>query len=65
MQGGFMSTKSRGLVMVGVGAVVVIVCLAADALGIGNQPGVGWKQLTGAAVGLITLVIGVVDATRR
>jgi len=60
-----MSKKSRSLVMVVVGLVLTIVCLGADSLGFGNQPGIGWKQLTGAAVGLVTLVVGVIDAVRE
>jgi hypothetical protein len=52
------------VVLIVVGVVVTIVCLGADSLGLGNQPGVGWKQLTGAAVGLTALVIGVIDTLR-
>jgi len=34
--------------------------LAADMLGIGAQPVViGWKQLLGAAIGLIIILVGV------
>ena len=47
------------------GAVVLGISLAADALGIGGAPGIGWKQLTGAAVGLMVMIYGVWLASRK
>ena len=47
------------------GVVVLIISLAADSLGIGGAPGIGWKQLTGAGVGLIVMIYGIWLASRK
>jgi hypothetical protein len=55
-----MSKKTLALVAVGLGAIILIVSLAADMLGIGANPDViGWKQLLGAGLGLIVILVGV------
>jgi len=54
-----MPKKTLGQILMIIGAVAVIAALAADALGIGNGLGVGWKQILGAAVGVIILLVGV------
>jgi hypothetical protein len=47
------------------GVVVLVISLAADSLGIGGAPGIGWKQLTGVTVGLIVMIYGVWLASRK
>jgi NADH:ubiquinone oxidoreductase subunit 6 (subunit J) len=55
-----MNKKTIGIILVIVGAVGQIFSLSADFLGIGNDPAtVGWKQLLGAGVGLIVILVGV------
>jgi hypothetical protein len=55
-----MTKRNIGWLLVIVGTVIQIVSLAADFLGIGEQLGIiGWKQLSGAAIGLIVILIGV------
>ncbi len=55
-----MNKKLIGIILVTVGALGQIFSLSADFLGIGNDPAtVGWKQLLGAAVGLIVILVGV------
>lgn len=55
-----MNKKLIGLILVAIGAVGQIFSLSADFLGIGNDPlTVGWKQLLGAGVGLIVILVGV------
>lgn len=55
-----MNKKTIGIIFVIVGAVGQIFSLSADFLGIGNDPStVGWKQLLGAGVGLIVILVGV------
>ena len=53
-----MSNKSRGLVLVIVGALLLIVAVGADVLGLGGHPGFGWKQITAAVVGAVVAVAG-------
>jgi len=37
---------------------LLIVSLAADVIGIGNEAGIGWKQMLGAVVGVSVAVSG-------
>jgi hypothetical protein len=53
-----MSKRTMGIVLVILGVVLLIVSLAADVIGIGNRMGIGWKQMLGAAVGLIVALVG-------
>lgn len=53
-----MSSKMIGVVFLILGVVVLFVSLAADALGIGNVPGFGWKQILGAAAGAVAVLGG-------
>lgn len=46
------------LVVVG-GALLLIISLIADLIGLGSYPGLNWAQLTGAAIGLVVLIVGV------
>lgn len=54
-----MSKKVLGLALVTLGVAVMLLALGADALGIGNGVGIGWKQATGAVLGLAILLAGV------
>ena len=60
-----MSKRTMAYLVIALGAVVLIISLAADSLGIGGAPGIGWKQLTGAPVGLIVMIYGVWLALRK
>jgi hypothetical protein len=53
-----MSKRMIGIVLIVVGVVVLVGSLAADSLGIGGAPGIGWKQLIGAGVGVIIAIVG-------
>ena len=53
-----MSKRTLGLALIVLGAAVLVVSLAADVLGIGSRAGIGWKQLLGAAAGVIAAVGG-------
>lgn len=37
----------------------MLVSLAADAIGLGPSPGLGWKQILGAVVGVAVAAIGI------
>ena len=49
-----MSKRNRGLVLIVVGVLLAVIALAADPLGLGGHPGIGWKQILGilAAAGI-------------
>ena len=53
-----MSKKTIGIGLIVVGVIVLIVSLAADSLGIGGAPGIGFKQIGGAVVGVIVAIVG-------
>jgi hypothetical protein len=61
-----MSNRNIGFALVALGALMQIISLSADLLGIGAQPGIiGWKQLSGAAIGLVLILIGVWLVSRK
>ena len=57
--------KTIGTVLLVVGVILLIVALAADALGIGGAVGFGYKQIIGAVVGVIVAVVGFVLYSRK
>jgi uncharacterized membrane protein YgaE (UPF0421/DUF939 family) len=54
-----MSKKMIGFVLIALGAVMAVVSLGADIIGIGNKLGFGWQQLLGTTIGVIVLLVGV------
>ncbi len=54
-----MAVKSTSVGLLIVGIVLMVVSLAADPLGIGAAPGMGWRQLAGTAVGVVLAVAGI------
>ena len=53
------ATRIIALALMGVGAILMIVAVFADPLGIsGGGEGFGWKQLIAAIAGLVILLIG-------
>ena len=50
--------KTTGAVLFGVGAVILVLSLAADPIGIGGSSGFGWKQILGALTGAVLTVVG-------
>jgi hypothetical protein len=53
-----MSKKTISLVAIILGVVVTLVSLTADLIGVGSYPGINWAQLTGTALGLILILLG-------
>jgi hypothetical protein len=56
-----MSERTRGLVLIVVGVLLALIGLAADVLGLGGHPGIGWKQILGMLIGVGVVVIGLRD----
>lgn len=54
-----MSKRTSGIVLAILGVVLLVFSLTADTIGIGNEPGIGWIQIMGAAVGVIAAIGGV------
>jgi hypothetical protein len=53
-----MSKRTIGIGLIVIGVIVLVVSLAADSLGIGGAPGIGFKQIAGAILGLIVAIVG-------
>lgn len=53
-----MSKKRIGFGLVVLGGAITVFFFAANALGIGHQPGIGWKQTLGACIGLLIVIVG-------
>ena len=48
-----------------VGFFVFLVSLLADAFGIGEGTGIGWKQITGSLIGLAVAACGIVQMVKK
>ncbi len=59
-----MSNRTRGIVLVAAGALLALVALGADPLGLGGHPGFGWKQILGTLAGAGAAVVGFRDLRR-
>ena len=53
-----MSKRLLSLTLIVFGIIGFIFSLVADQIGVGAAPGVGWKQLIGAAVGILIAIFG-------
>jgi len=57
-----MNKRVIGIVLLLGGAAVAIASLAADVIGIGDNPvtfEIGWKQIIGAIFGLLSIIVGI------
>jgi hypothetical protein len=57
--------KTIGIALIVLGVVVLVVSLAADAIGLGGAPGFGYRQIIGTIVGVIVAVVGYVLYSRK
>ena len=53
-----MSAKARSIVLLTAGVLLFLVALTADSLGRGSRPGLGYKQIVAAFVGMIVAALG-------
>jgi len=61
-----MSKKTIGYALVALGAVIQVISLSADFIGLGQHPEIiGSNQLLGAAIGLIIILVGVWFVSRK
>jgi len=56
---------NKPVILLVVGVVLFFVSLTADAIGIGEGTGIGWKQITGSFVGLAIAAIGIVQMRKK
>jgi len=56
---------SKPVILLVAGVLLFLICLAADAVGIGEGTGIGWKQITGAVVGVIVAAVGIVQMRKK
>jgi hypothetical protein len=56
---------SKAAIFLVVGVLIFLVSLAADAVGIGEGTGIGWKQIIGAVVGVVVAAVGMVQLRRK
>jgi hypothetical protein len=62
---GLMSKRTIGFVLIVLGAIMAVISLGADIIGIGNRNGFGWEQQLGTAIGVIVALVGVWLASRK
>lgn len=53
-----MAPRHVAQILLVVGILLVLVSLFADALGVGGQPGFGWKQTVGLVIGVALVALG-------
>jgi hypothetical protein len=54
-----MSKKTIGILLAAFGAVIAVISLFADIIGIGRDPGIHGAQVLGIVIGLIVAAVGV------
>lgn len=52
--------RTVALILLVIGVLLFLVSLTADSTGIGEGMGIGWKQITGAVIGVVAAAIGIV-----
>ena len=53
-----MAQRHLALLIIVVGGLLALVSLFADVLGVGGQPGFGWKQTAGLVIGVALVGFG-------
>jgi hypothetical protein len=51
---------NRAVIFLVAGVLLFLVSLSADAIGVGEGTGIGWKQIVGAVVGVVIAAVGMV-----
>ena len=57
--------KTAGIILLVVGAVILLLSLISEVLGIGSSPGYGRQQIVGIIVGVIMGAVGVVLTVKK
>ena len=56
---------NKPVILLAIGVLLFFVSLTADAFGIGEGTGIGWKQITGSVVGLAIAGIGAAQMRKK
>ncbi len=59
-----MSHRAVGRAMLVAGVLIFLISAAADQLGIGGAPGIGWKQMSGIVLGVVIAGAGMTRLRR-
>ena len=57
--------RTIGLALLIGGIIVLIISVAAEAIGLGSDPGFGYQQMAGTAAGAIVAIVGAILMRRR
>jgi len=60
-----MSKKTAGILLIILGSIIAVFSLIVDLIGLGGDPGYGYIQQAGTAVGVIALAAGLLLALRK
>jgi hypothetical protein len=60
-----MNNATLAWVLIGIGAIVVLIALFADPLGLGKSAGFGWKQGLGVIIGIVVILAGALSAATQ
>jgi len=55
-----MEKRTQALILIVAGALLALISLLADVIGLGRAPGFGYGQIAGLLIGLAALVAGIV-----
>ncbi len=53
-----LAPRGWSLIVLVVGILLAVISLFADPLGVGGEPGFGWKQTTGLVIGVALAAVG-------
>ena len=56
---------NKPIILLVVGVALFFISLTADAFGIGEGTGIGWKQITGSFVGLVIAGVGAAQMRKK
>jgi len=56
---------NKPVILLAVGLLIFFVSLTADAFGIGEGTGIGWKQISGSVIGLAIAAIGAAQMRKK
>lgn len=60
-----MNNPMLAWVLIGIGAILVLIALFADPLGLGKSAGFGWKQGLGVVIGVVVILGGLYLRRRK
>ena len=58
-------SKIAGIVLLVLGLLIVLACVLADPIGLGNSPTFGYRQIIGTVAGVIVAAVGLILTLRK